>query len=252
MPLVDCLNSFPSHARLPAHHCPRRIRRKPACQPITVIVSRCSNPYGDLGFNGLSKEDAPPGSLPYTQFLEAVKAKKVEGVVFQPPNGDVAYAIIDGKSQRIGEGWPVEISNSWSSPSWVVRILENEGVPYAVRARAASDRKQSQTSLRGWSESNLFDRLPATVEFRLEGEEQSAHVGQGLRTLCANQQKGRERRWPGGVCAAAEDVWRSRRRDRRQRHERLFRQPKVRDRKTVGRRYPEHVPPVPARLALPA
>ncbi len=31
---------------------------------------------------------------------------------------------------RIGEGWPVEISNSWSSPTWVVRILKNEGVPY--------------------------------------------------------------------------------------------------------------------------
>ena len=42
-----------------------------------------------------------------------------------------AFALIDGKSVRIGEGWPVEISNSWSSPTWVVRILQNEGVPYA-------------------------------------------------------------------------------------------------------------------------
>ena len=89
------------------------------------------NPYGDLGYNGLSKEDAPPGSLPYADFLKAIKDKKVEGVVFQPPSGDVAFCIIDGKSQRIGEGWPVEVSNSWSSPTWVVRILENEGVPYA-------------------------------------------------------------------------------------------------------------------------
>ena len=76
------------------------------------------NPYGDLGFNGLPAEQATPGSMPYPEFLKAIKAKKVEGVVFQPPNGDVAYALIDGKSVRMGEGWPVEIANSWSSPTW--------------------------------------------------------------------------------------------------------------------------------------
>ena len=69
--------------------------------------------------------------MPYPEFLQALKDKKVEGVVFQPPSGDVAFALIDGKSIRIGEGWPVEVSNSWSSPIWVVRILQNEGVPYA-------------------------------------------------------------------------------------------------------------------------
>ena len=37
---------------------------------------------------------------------------------------------------RIGEGWPIEISNSWSSPTWVVRILKNEGVPYVWCALA--------------------------------------------------------------------------------------------------------------------
>lgn len=63
-------------------------------------------------------------------FLRALKEKKVEGVVFMPPSGDVAFALIEGKSVRIGEGWPVEVSNSWSSPNWVVRILQNEGVPY--------------------------------------------------------------------------------------------------------------------------
>lgn len=68
--------------------------------------------------------------MPYPEFLKAVKAKKVDGVVFQPPSGDVAYALIEGTSVRMGEGWPVEVSNSWSSPTWVVRILENEGIPY--------------------------------------------------------------------------------------------------------------------------
>ena len=90
----------------------------------------CSS-YGATDYDGLPKKDAPAGSMPYPEFLAALKEKKVEGVVFQPPSGDEAYAIIGGKSVRIGEGWPVEVSNSWSSPTWVVRILENEGVPYA-------------------------------------------------------------------------------------------------------------------------
>merc|ERR1712194_73367 len=90
----------------------------------------CNN-YNGVDFNGLPKSAAPAGSMPYTEFLAALKAKKIEGVVFQPPAGDVAFALVDGKSVRIGEGWPVEVSNSWSSPQWVVRILQNEGVPYA-------------------------------------------------------------------------------------------------------------------------
>ena len=88
------------------------------------------NPYGDLSYNGLEKEKAAPGSMPYDDFLKAIKEKRVEGVVFQPPSGDEAWALIDGSPVRMGAGWPVEIANSWSSPSWVVRILENEGVPY--------------------------------------------------------------------------------------------------------------------------
>ena len=75
--------------------------------------------------------NAPTNSMPYPDFRKAIEDKRVEGVVFQPPMGNEAYAIIDGKSIRIGEGWPVEVSNGVSSPMAVVRILENEGVPYA-------------------------------------------------------------------------------------------------------------------------
>ena len=59
------------------------------------------NSYSNTDFNGLAKEEAPVGSLPYPDFLKALKEKKVEGVVFQPPAGDVAFALIDGKSVRI-------------------------------------------------------------------------------------------------------------------------------------------------------
>lgn len=33
----------------------------------------------------------------------------------------------------MGKGWPVEISNSWSSPAWVARILDNEKIPFEYK-----------------------------------------------------------------------------------------------------------------------
>jgi len=99
------------------------------------------NSYGRPDFNGLEK--APPGSLPYPEFLEAVKQKKVEGVVFMPPSGDVAYALIGGKRVRIGKGWPIATSNSWSDPTWVARILQNEDVPYVFDYDLSPAKKKS-------------------------------------------------------------------------------------------------------------
>ena len=43
--------------------------------------------YGRPDFNGMAADSAPPGSMPYAEFLKAVKDKRVEGVVFQPPDG---------------------------------------------------------------------------------------------------------------------------------------------------------------------
>ena len=43
-----------------------------------------------------------------------------------------------GTSRADREGWDdarghsEQVSNSWSSPSWVVRILDNEQVPHAL------------------------------------------------------------------------------------------------------------------------
>lgn len=52
------------------------------------------NPYSNPQDNGMPAEDAPKGSLPYPDFLKALKEKKVEGVVFMPPSGDEAYALM--------------------------------------------------------------------------------------------------------------------------------------------------------------
>ena len=104
------------------------------------------NFYKNQQFNGL--EEAPEGSVPYPLFLQSLKAKLVERVEFEPPSGDVAYAYmrIDGDDKpatkvRMGQGWPVALGNSWSDPIWVVRILENEGVPYKFNFDLAKKEK---------------------------------------------------------------------------------------------------------------
>ena len=104
------------------------------------------NFYKNQQFNGL--EEAPEGSVPYPLFLQSLKAKLVERVEFEPPSGDVAYAYmrIDGDDKpatkvRMGQGWPVAVGNSWSDPIWVVRILENEGVPYKFNFDLAKKEK---------------------------------------------------------------------------------------------------------------
>ena len=85
---------------------------------------------------GLSKAEAAPGSMPFVDVLRAIKDKKVEGVIFYAPFGDEAYAILDGKAVRIGQGWPVEVTNSQQTPRVVIPVLETEEVPYAVCASA--------------------------------------------------------------------------------------------------------------------
>ena len=72
-----------------------------------------------------------PDSITYSDFLDAVSARKIEGVVFQPPSGDVAFALINGKSVRIGKGWPLEVSTSDVSPRYVQDLLTKADIPYA-------------------------------------------------------------------------------------------------------------------------
>ena len=44
----------------------------------------------------------------------------------------------------MGQGWPVAVGNSWSDPIWVVRILENEGVPYKFNFDLAKKEKYTR------------------------------------------------------------------------------------------------------------
>ena len=89
--------------------------------------------YRNSQFGGLvdaSMLDEP--SISYKDFCDKLKAGDVEFVEFMAPDGDAAYATIKGESKpiRIGEGYPVEQHDGWSSPAFAVRTVKNAGVPY--------------------------------------------------------------------------------------------------------------------------
>ena len=50
--------------------------------------------------------------MAYSDFVEAVLAKKVEGVVFEPPSGSEAFAIIGGKVSRSSKLLPAQLAPS--------------------------------------------------------------------------------------------------------------------------------------------
>ena len=54
---------------------------------------------------------------------------------FLAPNGDAAYATLKSESSnskpiRIGEGYPIEDPEGWSSPAFVIKAVAKKGVPY--------------------------------------------------------------------------------------------------------------------------
>ena len=76
-------------------------------------------------------------SVPFIEFGERMKKGEVEFVEFIAPNGDEAYVTFkptkEGEKEkriRIGQGYPTESRDSWSSPAYVIRSVSNFGVPY--------------------------------------------------------------------------------------------------------------------------
>jgi hypothetical protein len=75
----------------------------------------------------------------YADFMTALKAGDIEFVEFMAPDGDAAYATFRGKSPiRIGEGYPIEQHDGWSSPAFAIRAVKNAGVPYKFTVPALS------------------------------------------------------------------------------------------------------------------
>ena len=92
--------------------------------------------YRGNKFNGLDASSLNEPSVPFLEFGERLKRGEVEFVEFIAPDVDAAYVTFrskDGgkeKPIRIGEGFPVEQHDGYSSPLFVVRALQNTGVPY--------------------------------------------------------------------------------------------------------------------------
>lgn len=92
--------------------------------------------YKNSQFGGLDADDIDEPSVSYKEFCERLKKGEVEFVEFIAPDGDVAYATFKAEGGakpapiRIGEGFPVEQHDGWSSPAFAVRTVKNAGVPY--------------------------------------------------------------------------------------------------------------------------
>lgn len=85
-------------------------------------------------------------SIPYAEFLEKLNADQVAFVEFLAPNGDAAYATFKtagegekSKPIRIGEGYPIEDPEGWSSPAFVIKAVAKKGVPYKFVVPGLSD-----------------------------------------------------------------------------------------------------------------
>jgi hypothetical protein len=102
-------------------------------------------PFNGLAFqyrgnsnNGLDASTLKEPSVPYVEFLERLDKGEVEFVEFMAPNGDAAYVTFKSKEGgeikerpiRIGEGYPIEDPEGWSSPSFVVKAVQKRGVPF--------------------------------------------------------------------------------------------------------------------------
>lgn len=93
--------------------------------------------YRGTEYGGLTAAEINEPSISYADFMVKLKAGDVELVEFLAPDGDTAYATFKPKSSagkespiRIGEGYPVEQHDGWSSPAFAVRAVKNAGVTY--------------------------------------------------------------------------------------------------------------------------
>lgn len=88
-------------------------------------------------FSGLDASTLNEPSVPYATFCERLSKGEVERVEFMAPDGDAAYVTFKPKEGeatatpiRIGEGFPIEQHDGYSSPMFVVKTLKKYEVPY--------------------------------------------------------------------------------------------------------------------------
>jgi hypothetical protein len=83
-------------------------------------------------YGGLDASSIDEPTVSYKDFNEKLKAGEVVFVEFLAPDGDIAYATFkdDEKKIRIGEGYPIEQHDGYSSPMFCIRTVKDAGVPY--------------------------------------------------------------------------------------------------------------------------
>lgn len=93
--------------------------------------------YRGGDFGGLDGTLLNEPSVSYAEFNQRLQAGDVAFVEFMAPDGDAAYVTFKAKDGevkplpiRIGEGYPVEQHDGYSSPMFCVRAVKNAGVPY--------------------------------------------------------------------------------------------------------------------------
>jgi hypothetical protein len=92
--------------------------------------------FAGLDGNTLLLKDQP--TISYQEFLEKLSNGEILYVEFLAPNGDEAYVTLKEKGGdkaissplRIGDGYPIEKNDGWSSPAFTIRSLKDRGVPY--------------------------------------------------------------------------------------------------------------------------
>ncbi len=104
--------------------------------------------YRGSDFNGLTASDINEPSISYPEFVSKLKSGDVLLVEFYAPDGDVAYATLKSNSNnngnriRIGEGYPIEQHDGYSSPAFAIRTVKNANVPYKFVVPALAKSKQ--------------------------------------------------------------------------------------------------------------
>jgi hypothetical protein len=96
--------------------------------------------YRGSEFGGLRASDINEPSISYLEFVSKLKSGDVTFVEFLAPDGDIAYASIKNSNSkiRIGEGYPIEQHDGYSSPAFAIRTVKNAGVPYKFIVPALS------------------------------------------------------------------------------------------------------------------
>ena len=94
--------------------------------------------YRRKEFGGSEGTEINEESITYADFLAKIDKGEVKFVEFYAPDGDVAYATLEKASSdegkvetqkiRIGEGYPIEIHDGWSSPAFAIRTVKEKGV----------------------------------------------------------------------------------------------------------------------------